>query len=518
MKAIIGALACCLSLVATSPVQNPSSAPSCRFSLNYSQKDILKDPSDYIWDLLYWEGKFHQNDVGYDEQSGMTWDGSLLDPKTGRATRKNPFSAASKEALQFMFYSHVIAGDRHAARFISPDDLNAAPDIAASILATKLKTYLKFNETYPGFGGFLPWFAGNSSGISPTHDWNNRVPALDNGELLWGVYGVVRVLETSQKSSFRQLARGWQKWLDFITLTTAKVFYMGKGEVCAVTKIEDQNLDVNDPKQKYACENKDRLDDPYEGELFTWWLYFFGGLSKQDKASLWEAKRAKLVSVEYKQGNLGPITVQKGFWFSSHEQWKVMQMPYYDVDIVRRVFKNAERVRTCNSVVTKNPGMLASVNNSTDTNNNIMGYISAAGIPSISFLPKQELDVITPYGVYPVLMFSKEVGLAWWKNLVDAKKMQNPYGSTESARRDGTAISSFVSWDSKMTTMNALLGGSQKYVREKMKKDGIYQEFLQINQREHSRVFRNLKGEDVEFCLPKATIPEKGLEDYTECS
>lgn len=26
-----------------------------------------------------------------------------------------------------------------------------------------------------------------------------------------------------------------------------------------------------------------------------------------------------------------------GYWFSSHEQWKVMEMPYYDVDIIRYV-------------------------------------------------------------------------------------------------------------------------------------------------------------------------------------
>lgn len=24
-----------------------------------------------------------------------------------------------------------------------------------------------------------------------------------------------------------------------------------------------------------------------------------------------------------------------GYWFSSHEQWKVLEMPYYDVDLVK---------------------------------------------------------------------------------------------------------------------------------------------------------------------------------------
>lgn len=61
-------------------------------------------------------------------------------------------------------------------------------------------------------------------------------------------------------------------------------------------------------------------------------------------------------------------------------------------------------------------------------------------------------------------------------------KMQNPYGSTESERVDGTAVSSFVSWDSKVTNVIALLGGASDLVKQKMKKDGIYRDFVRIAQ------------------------------------
>lgn len=92
------------------------------------------------------------------------------------------------------------------------------------------------------------------------------------------------------------------------------------------------------------------------------------------------------------------------------------------------MYENAERARTCNSVVTKVPGMFASVNNSTDpSNGNIIGYISNAGIPSIANQTVQELDVITPYSVFPTILFNKNVGLAWWHNMVIAKKMQSQY-------------------------------------------------------------------------------------------
>lgn len=91
-----------------------------------------------------------------------------------------------------------------------------------------------------------------------------------------------------------------------------------------------------------------------------------------------------------------------------------------------RLYKNAERVRTCNSVVTKVPGMFASVNNSTDpATNEIISYISNAGIPSVSNQTIQYLEVITPYSVFPTILFNQTVGLAWWRNMLLGKKMQS---------------------------------------------------------------------------------------------
>lgn len=79
-----------------------------------------------------------------------------------------------------------------------------------------------------------------------------------------------------------------------------------------MTTIGNQSLAPNDPKQSYVCEGSGRLNDPYEGELFTFWLQFFGGLSQNDIQAIWAAKRPQLVSVDYNMGGVGPITVQKG--------------------------------------------------------------------------------------------------------------------------------------------------------------------------------------------------------------
>ena len=85
------------------------------------------------------------------------------------------------KALQIMVYAKAIAGSQKAARFLSPDKPKMAPKIAASIMEQKLETYLRLNETYPGFGGFLPWMTTSEQDVTPTWDWNNRVPGLDNG-------------------------------------------------------------------------------------------------------------------------------------------------------------------------------------------------------------------------------------------------------------------------------------------------------------------------------------------------
>ncbi len=57
----------------------------------------------------------------------------------------------------------------------------------------------------------------------------------------------------------------------------------------------------------------------------------------------------------------------------------------------------------------------------TDASGEIIGYISNTGIPSISRLPDQELDVITPYSVFPVMLVDPAVGLV----MVEGKMMQS---------------------------------------------------------------------------------------------
>ncbi|KAF8960660.1 putative GPI anchored protein [Flammula alnicola] len=457
------------------------SPPSCRFASQYTTASIIRDPDAFEQDVIYWEGMFHKNNVSYNVLNGMTFDGTLIDPVTGLhdVDGLHTFSAASKESLHMMLLAHVIQGTPGAVRDFQQ----------------KWATYSTFNQTYPGFGGFLPWFAhSGATPLAPTWDWVNRVPALDNGENMWAIYAVIEALQSTGRDDYNSLASNWEGYLNYLKTTALPVFYRGSGRICAVTDIANQSLPVTHASQSYVCEGSSGnnfLDDPYEGEVFMYFLYLFGGLNNTEKEALLAFKRPQLVSIDWNQPGYESITVQKGFWFSAHENWGWMQLPYTDIPLLSDIYTNAERARTCNSQAIQNPGMYASVNNSTDSNGQIIGCISNAGVPQIANQTVQELDVITPYSTMNTMVVNKTVGLVWWHNMAVAKRMQSVYGSSESTRVDGTATSAFVSWDGKMSTINGLLGGITSLVRTKMKHDGIYNEFIKVAGSEYSRVFGN---------------------------
>jgi hypothetical protein len=82
-----------------------------------------------------------------------------------------------------MVYAHAIAGNPLASTFVYSAYPGQAQQWAIGMLTAKLKAYTQFNKTFPGYGGFIPWFYANETNMRPTTDWENRVPGLDNGEV-----------------------------------------------------------------------------------------------------------------------------------------------------------------------------------------------------------------------------------------------------------------------------------------------------------------------------------------------
>lgn len=105
-----GGILALLTFVKALPSPGQVQKPSCRFAHQYSQKEIIRDPTAFINDLLFWEGKFHQNNISYNSNNGITYDGTNIDWVTGEATIKHSTSAASKEVCSKVDLLHRLSG------------------------------------------------------------------------------------------------------------------------------------------------------------------------------------------------------------------------------------------------------------------------------------------------------------------------------------------------------------------------------------------------------------------------
>ncbi|RYY35038.1 hypothetical protein EON62_02815, partial [archaeon] len=481
----------------------------CHFARDYScaafGASTLSAPSSaaaaFMLQTMQAEGAgFHQPGIGYEPVTGMTYDGHPLAYGNGTLYgTPHEFSAPSKESLHVAMLARALEGSDLASAFTG--GLNAS----LSLLSRKMSAYEQFNASYPGFGCFLPWVSVTSSGLQPiAPGWTHAVPGLDNGEWFWSMMAAAAALDTVGDAA---LARRYHAWTDCMIANARTIFYAGEGKVAAVVQIADPSAPVT--PGNYNQTGGGLLDDPYEGETLT---VLLDALTPWTNASerelLWSVKRPQLRSVNYVLPSGRAITVQQGFWFSSHEQWKTLLLPYFDVDIVRRVFANCERARTWDGSVTALPGLLASVNDVTNGSESIPDYVSAAGIQSIASQTVLRRDLVTPYGAWPVMAHNLTAGLCWYRNMLAAPRMQGPHGSTEAISVNGTEISPLTTWDSKVTTLLSMVGGVSDSVRAVLRRlpdatrrtRSAYDRFTQVMLRALSTVWRGAVG-GVEFAF-----------------
>lgn len=529
---------CALVLcVATASTRN-----NCRFAVDYSCDDFSTEARiwSYLHDVMHWEAKFASAGIGYDAATGYTYDGHPLDYQTGDLFGEpHLFSAPSKESIHVSMLALAVSGNEHALQFVGGTVADAV-----RLLQLKMQGYLRFNATYPAYGCFTPWVGFEDQTIKPISGWDDpyRVPGLDNGEWFWSLYAATVALE-ERGAEYSWLAAQYRAYVDCQRRNARTIFYRGYGLVSAVVTIEDpfDAAKLSDPNN-YAHSGSDGggyLDDPYEGETMTMLLYLFDdSLSDAQRQELWNVKRAKLQPAFFDAGDGSSsgskvLTVQKGFWFSTHEQWKTLLLPYLSVDIVRHLFSNAEKVRVLDASRKGQPGLYASVNDVTDGSQQIPDYISAAGVDSsstslgsIAFQEIQRTDVFTPYASFGLMLHNISAGLCWYNNLLQAPRMQSAFGSTEGINANGTEISPITTWDSKVTTVLAMLGGVGDVVARGLLSEPAgmttdetaHTSFVRIVTEEHVRAFAAALGTDsgheVEYSLPSAAVTTDHLSDW----
>jgi hypothetical protein len=312
-------------------------------------------------------------------------------------------------------------------------------------------------------------------------------------------------------------------YLSYLSKTAITVFYAGDGLIRSVTNIHDiyappvaWNYWMSCNPAVDAC----YLDDPYEGEMFAVFIYLYSRWDNQtERNQIWVQKRAKLQAVTFVTADRQNITVQRGWWFSSHEQWKYLELPYQTASpINNKVFLNGERARTHYSNMVGIAGLHASVTDVVAFPQELPpDYISATGIQAIAFEEITDNNIVTPYAAFPVMLADATVGLSWYLQMIQGPRMQNPFGSTESINVTATAISPVLTWDSKITSLVAMLSGISSFVAEGLQRDHTYAEFAAIIDREWSRVFPSLQGQNLPIQPPQFSFPPSDLGDFSAC-
>ncbi len=502
--------------VAVSGYSSTLSKPNdYQFARQYTNEMMVNSASkreEFVEKLLRAESKFLQPGIAYNPLSGLTYDGHPIDFDTGelRGFPKN-WSAASKESLHIMVLSLAVSGNKGAKILISPDNVSEAQEVASKILERKITSYENFNKKYPGFGGYLPWFVVTDRGMEPTWDWEDRAPALDNGQLAWSLMMASHAL---RREGYTKLSSRFADYWEMMAKNCVPMFFdKGHNLIRGVAKIKNVKGSVK--SENYESEEVVyHVTDPYEGELMALFMTLYGKWDKpEDIVSIWHSKNLAKAVYETQDGH--KITVRKGFWYSVHEMWNFLVLPYMDDPLIKQVFMNGEKARSWYSAENNIPGLMASVNE--PVSGNVSGkYLSDVGIPQLATVAVTRQDVVSPYGAFPMIMADRGIGAAWLRTMLDGPSMVGPYGTTEAASTDGRRIAPLLTWDGKVTTVLALLGESTDMMREVLKESEKYDQFLSLVSGEYAKVFgrNSLEGTNLAFRTPTAVIP-KNLPDFS---
>jgi hypothetical protein len=252
----------------------------CRFAPHFTLDMLMNDQyarDEFISLYLQGEADFLEL-AGLDHDFAVSYDGHGLHVESGELLPEgHQFSAASKESLHWGVILKIIEEDPRAKPF-------GTVNTTLKMLDTKMKTYEAFHAKYPGFGWFLPWYAIVNGSVAPSWDWHNRVPSLDNGQLFWGAFSVLYRLKESYPDAPYNLTARMQVMIDEMIKYAPVIFYEGEGKVRAVAYMTDETKPPEENTYSHqGCDPYCYLDDPYEGELFTFILYLLSDLPEADQ-------------------------------------------------------------------------------------------------------------------------------------------------------------------------------------------------------------------------------------------
>jgi hypothetical protein len=473
-------------------LQSVKIEPLYKFASKYIPGEIVRDPvtaGKFIGEYLNWESLYFEIAR---EKNGTTADGWYLNPKTLLPEAPRDWSAPSKEAFDIAILVKAIVGDKYAVRLIGKGDPGVAKKRAIGILKAKLRAYKQFHRDYPYYAGFLPWIKVKEDTIEPKEDWRDRFPSLDNGMWVWTLYAAYHALEDAGES---ELASEYKEYFDMLVKAAPYIIYdFELHKIRAEVKVRNIKSRFFEPANYQNNTPGYFLNDPYEGIMMAFFLTLFCELPQEEEMLIW--RDIQLEKVETELGTICRPWPSHTIDGSTHIKFPYLFLPILDNPVARKVFLIQEKIRT---------------------NINKYGFPSSISTPGATSYTSYDTSILAPYGAFPLILAATvtgdvtqgNYGLAWLANMLRADKMQGPCGSGESFSVTETGklhkVSFVLTADGKMPIWLALMGGIIEETREALKKDGLYDPFIEIVRQEYQEAFGDGSSvRDVaQFCLPE---------------
>ncbi|MFH0908205.1 MAG: hypothetical protein V1929_05535 [bacterium] len=516
-----------VSLVLPSAALSPDECGAdYRFAQRYTKAQLISDAKTreaFVKEFLSYEGRFHQDRVGFNEKNGMTYDAQRISRDTGEIVGMMHWSAAYQEEVHLVVLSMAVAGNERAALFVAYDRPAQAREKALGILTKKIATLERFKENYPAFGGFLPWFihANNGEDIQPAWNYQDRIVSQENGGFVWALVLADYILAREGET---ELAQRYEKyWRQLARNSVSMFFDPAAGKIRAASRIVEKpdhpiryepyvHEETSEEKHSQPSSRHDWLDSPFFDELMTVFMTVFGTWEDSSQPDgIWKNKVVTKATYETREGKR--ITVRQGEWYSALEVSTLLYLPYTDVPLVKEVFRLGEVARTVHSAENRIPGLFSMVNIPDGLKIEGAEELYAVGIPSLAQKQVVYSHVIAPYASFSVMLMDEPVGLAWLLNSLKGKKVQGPCGMSEGITVDGKNTALFLTWYAKGVVLMALLEPElNQHMQNALRKQKVYEPFLALIAKEYTDAFgsiADLEGRDLPMMAPSVELPEQ---------
>lgn len=350
------------------PIKLGNDLYPCGFAQGVDIAELFHSETEqakFLKQLTHWEGRFLAEGIGVDCDNALTHYAVDVDILTGLVNEDNIYKRIEplNEGLHLSLLALALDGNPYAIGFINAsmqNDWNGTVEgYIINQLYKKITKYESFNSQYPGFAGF---FTAVNEDFEPDELYSNSsyMSMSSSGVFAWGL---VATFEALSNNGLRDDLRG--RYSNYVDMLASNADLFLCEETCGVDPVFYRAVMVIDVyatpseenyKQLPDCGRSCYLDTPWLGDDGFYFLYLFANWSSETKEALLRRKRNHTRSKEFETDS-GSITVLEAGDSNYIEKLSYLLLPYFDVEIVRRVFLNGERARLIYATMNAIPGL-----------------------------------------------------------------------------------------------------------------------------------------------------------------